>query len=335
MRIYIDQLNIVSFFKDKKHPLFEDSLRMLKSQSDLYFNFPKATLLSDEALQVIITQMTSGSKDTPKPKFKEEPFPPRPLKSNVHGDLVHREDLTAAYLITDEKITSVQQQGCLLVGGEGQEVETISQLFFDDFQFTKSFTPKKDMPSWEALAHTVRPCTDIIIVDRYLFASEELLDYNLHAFLAVLGGNLPNRKFNLVIFTSKTQIIDINGKKSQFTPDWGKLRNAIRSYLKKKYGSTPNVTIVTLNRVEEHDRTIFTNYNNSYSGDSLTYYDSNWNHISKGRNYAVHSHGLRENLTKGFYFIDDMQDILNGLTSVRDKECIVGDKKCNFLKFPD
>lgn len=87
-------------------------------------------------------------------------------------------------------------------------------------------------------------------------------------------------------------------------------------------------------RVDEHDRTIFTNYNNSYSGDSLTYYDSKWNHITKGRHYAIHSHGLRENLENGYLFIEDMQSVLNSL-SAKEKENIVGDKKCGFLKFSE
>lgn len=128
MRVYIDQPNIISFFRAKDHALFGDCLRMLKSQADLRFNFSKSTLLSDEALQMVITQLTSGSKDAPRPKFADELFPIRPLKSNIHADFSCRDDLTAVYLIKDEKVKSVQQKGYILIADEGQEIEILSEL---------------------------------------------------------------------------------------------------------------------------------------------------------------------------------------------------------------
>lgn len=336
MRAYIDYQNVLSFFGSNDHPLFRDCLRMLKSQCDLYFNFPKETLLQDQNLQAIFVQLTSGSKDSPKPKFLETPFPSRPLKSNAQNEMVSREELTAVYLLDDEKVQSVKDKGGILVGGKDQEVDILSLLFFDDYQFSKSYAPKKEMPNWSALAPTVRPCTDIIIADRYLFSSTELLDFNIHSYLSVIGGKYQNKKVNVVIFTSLSQSFKgTDGKTHTFTPDWNKLKTELKSKLKDTLGASPNVTIVALRRIEEHDRTIFTNYNNSYSGDSLTYYDSNWNHISNGRHYTVHSHGLQGNLSHGFYFIDDMQHVLSRLTSEREKECIYGDKKSNFLKFPD
>lgn len=168
-----------------------------------------------------------------------------------------------------------------------------------------------------------------------MFSNEELLEYNLHAYLSVLGGDFPGKKVNIVLFTClKQQYKSSDGRTQFFTPDWNKLKSELKGSLKRKYGASPNVTIVPLMRVDEHDRTIFTNYNNSYSGDSLTYYDSKWNHITKGRHYAIHSHGLRENLENGYLFIEDMQSVLNSL-SAKEKENIVGDKKCGFLKFSE
>lgn len=336
MRVYIDPANLLSFFSSYEHPNYADVLRMLKSQCELYFNFPKDTILTDESLRAIIPQLTSGSNDSPKPKFSDIIFPTRPIKSNFHNDLIDRNDLTAAYLLDDEKLSKVKDKGYLLVGGIGEEVDTLSQLFYDDYQFSKSYTPKRDMPHWNALQETILPCTDIILVDRYVFSDEILLDYNLHAYLTELGGKFQGKKIKIVIFTSLQQEgKGSDGKKFYFTPDWDKLKSGIKTFLKKVYNASSSVTIVALRRVEEHDRTIFANYNNSYSGDSLNYYNSKWEVITNGRNYAVHSHGLRQHLVNGFYFIDDMQAVLNGMTSQLDKQCIFGDKESNFLKFPD
>lgn len=335
MRVYIDQSNLLSFFSSNEHPNYGDALRMLKSQCDLYLNFSKDVLLKDESLRAIIVQLTSGSKDSPKPRLSDTIFPPRPLKSNFNTELNDKNDLTAVYLLDDEKVSKVQDKGYLLVGGVGEEVDTLSKLFYEDYQFSKSFTPKRDMPHWNALQETILPCTDIVIVDRYVFSDEGLLDYNLHAFLSELGGNFQGKKVKIVIFTSLQQEgKGADGKKFYFTPDWNALKSGIKAYLQKVFNATSSVTIVALRRVEEHDRTIFANYNNSFSGDSLNYYNSKWEVITNGRNYAVHSHGLRQHLVNGFYFIDDMQTVLNKLTSQRDKECIIGDKKSSFLHFP-
>lgn len=92
MRVYIDKSNLLSFFGSYGHPNFEDALRMLKSQCDLFFNFSKEVVLSDEALRTIILQLTSGSNDSPKPKFLDVMFPERPLKANFHTGLSDRYD---------------------------------------------------------------------------------------------------------------------------------------------------------------------------------------------------------------------------------------------------
>jgi hypothetical protein len=334
MRVYFDRDNLSSFFASSNHELFADCLRMLKSQCDLYLNFSKQALANPD-IATILSQFTSGSKSTEKPHFNEEPVPSRPIKSNAPNEFTCRDQFTAAYLLTDEKLEALKSKGSILLGGKGEEVETLSRLFFDDYQFTKPFTPKEHMPNWDALKPTVLPCTDIIIVDRYLFASHELLDYNIHYLLSTLGGPQEQRKYNIVIFTCQKQDASTNGRKEYITPDWKNVKDKIKSYLKSKNGSTPNVTIVTLRRVKEHDRTIFSNYNNSYSGDSLTYYNSKWELITASRNYSVHSHGLRDNLQKGYFFIEDMQKVIDELSLPRDSELIIGDKKCNFLNFPD
>lgn len=333
MRVYFDKKNIESFIASSNHSEFQDCLRMIKSQCDIYFTFPKE-ILSNPPYNLFLNLLSSGrSLSSLRPQFIDL-FPPRPLKSNIHKDF-NRDELTAVYLLDDDKIETVKRSGTILIGAPGEEIDTLSNLFYDDYQFTKSYTPKVDMPKWDALLPTVLPCSDIIIVDRYLFSNKELLDFNIHYLLSILGGKQENRKYNIVIFTSMQQEISVNGRKCYFTPDWYKIKNDIKTYLKKENGSASNVTIITLRRLIEHDRTIFTNYNNSFSGDSFTYYDSNGDLITASRNYSVHSHGSRDNLKKGYYFIEDMQVIINNMVFPRDNELLIGDKKSNFLKFPD
>lgn len=328
MRAYIDKSNLLSFVESKEHPLYGDCLRMLKSQFDLHFNFPRSSLSVCEELRSIIPLLTSGSKDAPMPVFNEQLFPSRPLKSNFYTDLT-TQDLTAVYLLDDEKIDGAKSKGHILIGCKGEEVDVLSKLFFEEYQYTKSFNPRTDMPNWGALKPTVLPCTDIILADRYVFSDENLLKCNLCELLSEIGGRIKEKKINIVIFTNQ----EYTNAGKRYTHDLEKLKNEIRQHLKNVFEATPNITIVS--RCKFHDRMIFTNYNHSCSGDSLTYYDSKGNIITNCSNYAVHSHGLRENLKRGFNLIAEMQTEINELTSLSDKECIIGDRKSNFLSFPD
>ena len=333
MRVYFDKKNIASFFASSARTAFQDCLRMIKSQCDIYFTFPKE-IFANPPYSLILNQLSSGRSISSKPQFIGL-FPPRPLKSNVHKDF-NRDELTAAYLIEDEKIDVVKRAGAVLIGAPGEEIDTLSKLFYDDYQYTTSLTPKRDMPSWEVLSSVIQPCSDIIIIDRFLFAEQELIEYNLHSFLKIISNNSIEKKFNLVIFTDPVQQIKINGKIETFKPDWTKMRADIISYFKQMdRRSAVNVTIVASREIGEHDRSIFMNYANHSSGDSLNYFDSQGRIITNGRHYTIYSHGLRQNLDNGYSIIDDMQNVIDKISSSQKKDVIFGDKECNFLNFPN
>lgn len=335
MRAYIDSKNLISLFSSNTERLFNDCIRMLKSQFDLFFCFKKEEFESNELLNAIVIDLLDGAGETNTIKTGIN-YPERPLKTNFHVNIDNIEDLSAVYLLDDENIYTAKEKGCLLIGGVGEEIETLSRLFFEDYQFSKTLTPKYDMPKWDAISTYVLPCSDIIIVDRYLFSNEEIFDFNIHYFLKILGGEYLNKKLNIVIFTCYEQeYTDSQGKKKYRAPIWKDIKKNIRSSLKEKYISAPNITLITLRKIKEHDRTIFTNYVNHYSGDSLNYYDSKWVLITNGRHYTLHSHGSRENLCNAYYFIKDMQAEIDRLVRIKNLDAIVGDKKSNFLKFPD
>lgn len=334
MRVYIDLDNLVSLLRNFGHPLFDDSLRMLKSQCELIFNFPKSMLATNDELRVMLLHLTDGFKNSYRPVFRDEPKPERPIKSNFHTYLKCKEDLTAVYLLDDDKVQAAKAKGNLLIGGFGEEISTLSRLFYEDYQFTRPFTPAKDMPTWNVLKPMVLPCSDIIIVDPFLFSAEELLDFNLHALLGVLAPKISDTKINVVIFTAPSYPVkQSSGKTKWVSPEWITIRKNIIKSLKSRNVSV-KVTIVASRKINEHDRSIFTNYTNSHSGDSFNYYDSKNRLITKGRHYTVHSHGSRDNLSKGYSLIEDMQTVIdNIIKDGGDDKSIFGDRKSNFLKF--
>lgn len=331
MRVYFDKENVVSFIKSKNNEKFDDCLRMIKSQCDLFFTFQKELLLK-EPFSNFVNVLTSGRGETLKLHFEAD-FPERPLKTNIHKDF-DKEQITAIYLLDDCNVDKVKKRGAILIGGVGEEIDILSKLYFDDFQFIKQLNPKNEIASWHSLDRYMLPCSDIIIVDRFLFSDVELLDYNLLAYLGVISRHNSECNFNLVIFTDAEQQIVINGRKETIKPEWDKLCKKIKNYFKNKNrNSSVKVTIVAPGKIGEHDRTVFTNYSNHVSGDSLNYFDSNGHLITKGRHYAICSHGLRSNLLNSFSLIDHLQELIDNLSDPSKSHCINGDKQCSFLKF--
>lgn len=276
-----------------------------------------------------LTQMTTGINETNKDAVKwESAFPARPLDvSTFKGD-----QLMAVYCLSkdsDPKLESHAKKGNLLIACEGQEIETVSSLYFDALQYTKNIFHK--ISSWSDLEAYISPCTDIIIADQYIFSSPELYQKNIYSLIRVLCSKAKNAHVNIVVFTLKSNYS--KQTKTEFEPAWDTIYTKIRKCAEKH--SSLNVTFVTASKetLEEHDRTIFTNYKYISSGDSYNYFDSNDTKITTGRNLHVHSHAERDNEDDAKKFLADMQEIINSIKGKNNLSLIKKDGICNFLNF--
>ena len=139
----------------------------------------------------------------------------------------------------------------------------------------------------------VSPCTDIIIADQFIFSSPELYQKNIYSLIRALCSKVKNSHVNIVIFTLKSNYNKLTS--TEFEPDWDTIYSKIRKCAEKH--SSFKVTFVTASKqtLEEHDRTIFTNYKYFSSGDSYNYFDSNDVRITNGRNLHAHSHAEKDN----------------------------------------
>ncbi len=332
MIAYFDIENLSSYTKSSGKDLFEDCNRMIKGQFDLIFNFTKEELQMESknnpSIMMWITQMTQGIKG--KISFSNGiVFPVRPLKSNIHKSF-NREQLTAAYLINDPRITSIKENGCILYSGVGEEVEVLSSLFKDeDYQFQKDLEIRK-MTSWNNLDPYMMPATDIIIVDQYCFSDDTLYENNIYSLIDVLCQKINNSAINITVLTLPSNY-DRNSHIS-FTPDWAAIKTAIKRKVKSTTGIEPKVTFVLSKTLEEHDRTIFTNYQYFVSGDTINYFNSKNELISNGRHFSIKSLARRDHLEAMNSFIDDMQAIINNVKRL-NADNIKFDKESCFLSF--
>ena len=336
MNIYIDKPNLLSVIHSAKDEKYGDCMRMLKQNFRFFFTFAKADIggLDQNDKQDVmqwLTQMTTGVSVDAKEQVKwDSIFPVRPLDVSTFKD----DQLTSVYCLSrdsDPKLEGLANKGNVIFACEGQEIEKLSSLFFDSYQFTKNVF--REVSSWDDLEDFVSPCTDIIITDQYLFSSPELYQRNIYSLIKVLGSKAKNTHINIVIFTLRKNYNQAT--KTEFEPEWDTIYTKIRKCAEKH--SSFNVTFVTASKetLEEHDRTIFTNYKSFASGDTYNYFSTTGQKITHGRYLHAHSHADKGNEADAKEYLQDMQAVIDDIQKLNNKTLIKKDKSCNFLTFPE
>ncbi len=329
MELYIDKDNLCSMVSSGDNPMFSDCTRMLKNKFDLKFNFKKEEIKDDEKVKKWITLMTDGFKGTV--SYLESYFPERPLKSNTCKTF-NKEQLSAVYLIDDEKIETLIGMGCFLFARKGNEIEVLSHLIIkdSDYSFDKKI-PIKSLKRWSCFDDFLSPCSDIILIDQYILSDQDIYNNNIYSLVKTLAKFANRVKLNIVIVTIKEHY---NSRtKTTFIPNWDSIKSNIKSSVKSISNVDPNVTFVLSPAdLKEHDRTIFTNYKRIYSGDSFNYFNSSWDVITSGREVHFCSLADKDNYELGFNLINDVQKIINEIGN-RNTDLIKGDKESNYLNF--
>ena len=301
---------------------------MLK-QFDIIFNFPKDRIQEDKDIKEWITTITDGARGTI--SFQDNcVFPPRPLKSYTHKRF-SIEQLSAIYLINDERIDSMMSLGIIMYAGVGSEVETLATLLKgEDYVFDIELPIQtKRFQNWEDVINgQTTPTTDIIIQDRYILCDDSLYEPNLYALIGQLCQKVQNASVNIIISSLHSYIHN----HYQYTPNWGAIRSTIKSIVKRITGQEPKVTFILQRQMREHDRIIFTNYQYIISGDSFNYFDSQGRVVTGGDFLRIQSVARRDYFSNAMAFIDRMQSTINTLKE-KNPECIIFDKTSCYLKF--
>ena len=324
MDIYIDKANLVSLIKSRENALYEDCLKLIKKQLNIFFNFSKDELRENEILVAWITTLSQGVGENNTINFNSN-FPIRPLKSNSTNTFSN-EQLSSVYLLEDEDILKLKGVGTVLIGSVGEEIDILEKLFFlqKDYLFEKKWRINApNFRAWNDLRPFSLPLTDIIIVDPFILKNKDTdkdtLDSNLIEYLDVLGA-LTFTKVNVVVIT--------NPNNMDYT--YEQLKNKIVNKLNVCTGKNPFITLVRTSK--EHDRTIFTNYKRVYSGDTFNFWNTLGRKITNGREISYSSLAKSENHEISREFLRDIQETINFLKK-SNPAYIEGDKKSNYLDF--
>jgi len=329
MNLYIDKDNLISIIKQNKHPLYPHVINTIKRQLKVFFNFSKKSIESDEFILHFFNNLTEGYGDGKNPIFLEDSvFPPRPVLSECI-ETFNAETLSGVYLINDSNVDRFKELGAVLVSKVGDEMETFNSLFLkrNDYDFTKSLKiGGREFKKWGDLKKYNLPLTDIVFIDRFILNDKSNLESNLISYLKVLCEH-SNSCVNIVFYVEKKKV----------GTNLLEVMNSIKSAIASVTSKSPNVTIIEytaqrdMDSLEEHDRTIFTNYLRIYSGDTFNYWYSTSLKKTKGRNLIYFSLAKKEEHDLVRDLISDLQENINFLKA--NKTGIHGDRKSNYLNF--
>ncbi len=329
MYLYIDKENLVSIIKQKKHPLHDDAIKTMKKQLSLFFNFSKKSIKADELIMPLFQMLTDGAGDANNLTFLDEYiFPKRPIE-NTCINTFNDNKFSAVYLIDDAEVSQLRNQGAVLVGAVGEEMDIFNNLFLKnkDYDFHKEIRiGSSHLTTWSDLSKFNLPLTDIVFVDRFILADSSLISGNLIAYLKVLCEH-ARCKVNVVLYVDKAKV----------AVAYPALITLIKQEITSITGISPDVTVAEYSEqagqdtLGEHDRTIFTNYIRVKSGDTYNYFLSNGNVKTKGREITYNSLAKKESHDLAKTLISDLQKNIDFLKA--NNTGIHGDRKSNYLNF--
>ena len=332
MNAYIDFPNFCSYLNSMSNADFQKCNETLLENCNLRFTFDKSKMgtTKKEIRRNFEMWLRTATKN--RNGFCNEwqcDFPNRPVKEASYDGFT-AEQLTSIYMLDGEGVEEWNQRGFLLIAPTGKELDVIKQLQIEgSFLPAKSFRIRK-MVDWSVLDKNSAPCTDIILVDPYIFAQSDVeYEVNAYALLTKLSRWARGFPINIVIFTMQRYkdgdtYRDINFKM---------IERQLKRILKEQTGAEPCITFVFISNKEQHDRTILTNYKMYTSGDSFKYFRGNEAAplSSHGEWFYIHSLYDKDSRQNAQEFLKDMQDVIE--TVKKRAFSIVGDKKSLFLDF--
>jgi len=329
MYLYIDRENIIALAQSHKNALYNDCIKAIKKQLNVFFNFSKKELKTDDTLMNWFRLLTEGIDTTNNFTFLDEYiFPSRPIKENCISEFTANK-LCAIYLLNDENINSLKVTGAVLVGSPGEEIQVFNRLFLlqNDYDFHKDIAiGGPELTSWNDLAKYAMPITDIVFIDSFILVDASLIPSNLIPYLELLCSN-ARTAVNIILYVD-FECINV---------DLTTLKNQIKASIELITGHKPTFTLIRyrsrrgVDHLGEHDRTIFTNYVRIKSGDTYNYFLSDGSKYTTGRELTYNSLAKKESHNLAKKLIQDLQANIDFLKT--NGESITGDKVSNFLNF--
>lgn len=323
MNAYIEKESLRSFIRQSKDERYDECKRMLKRNLCIHFPFSKKEAFDDPLIQNwVLNELLSGNgKYAQKPKW-DCSYPDAEEELSLKGMTL--EKLCAVYLLDDDEPQPLSK--AMLVGNYGHELDALMGLFVipENAEFKYDFSVSL-MKSWNVVQPYVTPCTDLLIVDRYILSKASLYERNLYRLIKVFVSKTKSLRINIVLVVEFGSIDTIS---------LDSISDRIKLYVEEIVGEEPYVTFVLCRKRPQdalvHDRCVLTNYRYLDSGDTLNYFTED------GR---LKTGGFKLSISSLANPADYVQRIINDEVlmkirhEVRTAVRIIGDKKSGFISF--
>lgn len=345
MRLVIDKANLSNVARLANKRLQQDALFTMQTQLDVEFNFTKEErdqeANSDELLGFWFQEF-SELKGTHNRHYYvqpgEEPFS---LRENTYDTWPKPH---TAFLLEQpaELVRQHQLAGELMVYTLGEESRFFTTIFLGS-QHRETHRGlsigKEGFRQWNDLSRYITPLTDLILVDPYIGSSRELLASNLLSIVRLFRTGKRGRT-NIILLTDKSKLAAGVTLES--------LQQSIKAEIASIQGCAAQVTVVgwqgdtkqnrqqhpEIEKFEEHDRTLITNYVRWKTGDTFNYFDSQNKRITRGRSLDMFSMLAKRD------YLAEAQDLLNDINNyllrcqTSNPSNIVGDRSSRLLSIP-
>lgn len=337
MNLYIDKNNFVELGKSVKSD--KEMQRMIKENCKIILGFPESDInkmkkkekeTTDALMKILTSGMSKGKFLFPNENEVDRVFTELTTEKVAKMGLEERIETLSSVFLVDYSGKTNDFSGNLLISKGIKPFQCLRNLYIDERYIPCKLYKTKDWTtSWDIYKGNSSPCTDIVILDKYIFSKEtDTIDdknkmyENICGLIYSLHSSWENSVFipNVIIFTGTPH--DDDPKKILFKPD--QLIEELKGYFKKQYSKDIKVTLVTKNF--EHDRTILTNYKLIDNGDSFTFVTRD-NDKRYGR--WGHIHSLVDDNNRELFY-----EFLKELQAQLDKGMdVYGDKQSYLLRF--
>lgn len=314
MDLVIDQANIHSFLSSSESEKRDECTRLIKNGINVIFNFDKSDVnVSSEDGQKLLMWLrlfTQGLK-THAPQWGKR-VDTASIKTNFPTTLSAKGKRDIYLLNNKEVIEKIKDKGAILIGSLGDEIALLSSLILENTE-----VPAISIQSWSDYIPDI-PVTDIIICDNHYFKNKYVFEANEHELVKALC-KMPNQSpVNCIIISKKGEV----DRELDITSELQKLKKIIKEIT----GSTKS-TVTFMLTYRTHDRNTVTNYFRLKCGSCYHLKDNN---LKPDVTAEIKTHANITNGEISNYLLSQYQQIIDN-----NKNDIVGDKKSNFLIFPD
>ena len=141
-----------------------------------------------------ITNMNSGVRENA--VHWKSKVPSMPWKEDTLSSFT-KEQLSSVYWLDNKDISEEENSSRLIVASVGNEISSLQNLMIKNYNSQKQI---KKLKGWSDINGLKSPCTDIILIDRFIMSSPEIKEFNLYALLQMLCTDIDSI-VNIIIFT--------------------------------------------------------------------------------------------------------------------------------------